>query len=100
MEVASFIMYGPVQNRYYFFLDGQYYAAKTTRGNIDVDSWTGKAKMIPKNFQRYCIQPTRLLDRKIMLYPDPKNKSSPSFFLVIDPEYVDTSDMSVHAIED
>ena len=51
MEVASFIMYGPVQNRYYFFLDGQYYAAKTTRGNIDVDSWTGKAKMIPKNFQ-------------------------------------------------
>ena len=50
VTITAFIAYGPVQNRFHLFLDGEYFAAKTVHGNVAVDSWTGKPKMVIKKF--------------------------------------------------
>ena len=93
MKITHFILYGPVLGKYYIFVDGHYFVAKTkTRGReIDLDSWTRKEKMIPKYFSRLCVQPTLLIDRKVMLYPSPNNHNNPNYYLVIDHEDVDFS---------
>ena len=93
MKITHFILYGPVLGKYYIFVDGHYFVAKTkTRGReIDLDSWTRKEKMIPKYFSRLCIQPTLLIDRKVRLYPSPNNHNNPNYYLVIDHEDVDFS---------
>ena len=97
-EISCFILFGPFHNKYRLFVDGQYYAAKTSRaaaGGIEHDSWTGKEMMISKTFQRLCTQPTTLLHRKVILYPQPTNKAKPSHFLVIDPDSIDYSEISI-----
>ena len=59
-----------------------YYVAKSLSSNqIDVDEWTGQPK---RDFKRLCLQPLRLLDRKVIFH---KNQiSNALYFLSIDLE--------------
>lgn len=83
LKINSIIVYGPISLTYHVFVDGQYYVAKTSHGGIDYDSWTGQAKLIPRQFRRLCVQPTKLIDQKVMMYPITE---SPQYYLAIDPE--------------
>ena len=52
MTITSFVMYGPVENKYHFFVDDTYYAARVTAWlSIEVDDWTRKERMIKKKLQ-------------------------------------------------
>ena len=90
MTITSFILYGPVENKYHIFVDGTYYAARVTaQSTIEVDDWTEKEKMIKKNYNNLRVQPTNLIDHKVMLYPNPNNLTNPNYYLVIDQEQLD-----------
>ena len=39
--------------------------------------------MIPKHYAQRCVQPLRLVDRKVILYPE--KRENPRHFLIIDP---------------
>ncbi len=95
VEVTNFLLYGPVDHWYYVFFDGSYYASKVVGGQIVMDDWTNLPKMVPKVYRHLCLQPTSFIHRKVMLYPDPANKQSLSFYLVIDQEVVDFSPVQV-----
>ena len=41
VNLTPIIVYGPIMKKYYHFLNGTYFAAKTHRGALDYDSWTG-----------------------------------------------------------
>ena len=83
MKIERLFTYGPVLSKYYCFVDGQYYVAKSNGGNVEYDSWTSQPKMIPRQFRRLCVQPLKYIDRKVMLYP---LSDRPQQYLVIDPE--------------
>ena len=85
VEIKSFLVYGPLNGRYFYFVDGVYYVAKSLSSTqIDVDDWTGQPKLIQRDFKRLCIQPLNLLDRKVILH---KNQiSNATYFLSIDLE--------------
>ena len=87
-----------IDNKYYVSVDGHYFAAKTRRRVVDLDSWTGKPKMIQKHFSHFCVQPTSLLCHKMMLYPIPPHQISPSYYLVIDPDEVDFSYVEIPSL--
>ena len=85
MKITKFIVYGPILNRYHLFVDGNYYAAKLrNRSELDIDTWTNEPKMIPKHYAQRCVQPVRLVDRKVILYPEPARRENPRHFLIID----------------
>ena len=43
MTITSFMLYGPMENKYHIFVDGTYYGARVTaQSTIEVDDWTGK----------------------------------------------------------
>ena len=84
MKITKFIVYGPIMNRYHLFEDGQYYAAKLrNQSELDIDPWTNQLKMIPKHYAQRCVQPLRLVDQKVILYPE--KRETPRHFLIIDP---------------
>lgn len=76
-------MCGPVNGSYYSFIKGTFYAAKTVRGVIETDAWTGLPKMIRKDYRRLCVYPLNFLDRQVVVYPADSSRSS---FLIIDPD--------------
>ena len=93
MKVTQFILYGPINDRYYMFVDGTYYAAKSAGRRIEYDEWTLQPKMIPKEYHSLVLQPTKFIKRKVMMYPSP---SQPSCYLTIDPDRpVDTGPSAV-----
>ena len=88
MEISSIIVYGPIANKYKTFVDGNYFAAKTfpNSGELDIDKWSGQPKMVHREFRRLCVQPTKFIERKIMLYPVNNSRGSLSHYLIIDPD--------------
>ena len=59
-QITSFIAYGPVNDVYKHYFDAVYYAAKTlSDGSVDMDEWTGQAKLVIKHYRQLCIQPIR-----------------------------------------
>lgn len=93
VKIKQLFTYGPVLSKYYCFVDGEYYVAKTVGGRVDCDSWTGQPKLIPRQFRRLCVQPLKYVDRKVMLYPVGDRQLH---YLVIDPEGpVDLEDVTI-----
>ena len=86
LRITKIFVCGPVtvSNKYYSFLDGDYFVAKSCRGEIMYDSWTDQPMMIPREFQRLRVQPLKNLQRKVAMYPMPQNATNPGYFLTID----------------
>ena len=42
--------------------------AKTLRGVVEMDTWTGLPIMIRKDYRRLCVYPLDLLDRKVSVF--------------------------------
>lgn len=80
MEISMFIVYGPVQGRYYFFVDGKYFVSKVRGSSVDQDEWTDQPIMIHHDFRQLCVQPLQNICRKVMLYNFEGNN-----FLITDP---------------
>ena len=51
LETTMFIVYGPVQTHYYFFVDGNYFVSKSRASVIETDDQTGQPILI--NFEGY-----------------------------------------------
>ena len=49
IKIQTFLVYGPLGGSYHFYVKTKFYAAKTSRGIVECDAWTGCAKMIPKD---------------------------------------------------
>ena len=83
VKIENFLVYGPVDGSFHYYLKGKFYAAKTVRDAVEYDTWTGCPKMIPKDYRRLCTYPLALLKRKVMIYPTDESMTS---YLVIDPD--------------
>lgn len=81
MEISMFIVYGPVQSCYYFFVDGTYFVSKVRGSSVDKDEWTSQPIMVRREFRRLCVQPLQNMCRKVMLYNFEGNN-----FLITDPD--------------
>ena len=79
LEITTLFCYGPLQNQYYLFVDGTYFAAKPSGDSVDLDSWTQREKLIHKDFRRERVQPTTFISCKVMMFPSPNNYKNPSF---------------------
>ena len=84
MELKDMFVYGSVRNSYFTFVDGEFYAPQTIRGRIALQHDTKQPKLIKWTYVNLCVQKSNLINRKIMLYPDPHNRSNPAFYLSID----------------
>ena len=82
MHVTAILVYGPICNQYYHFLDGNYYVAKTSGGVPVIDQWTKQPLMIKRHFEQLRMYPLQQLRRKVILYPDSRR----DHFLTIDPD--------------
>ena len=82
MQVTAILVYGPICNQYYHFLDGNYYVAKTSGGVPVIDQWTKQPLMIKRHFEQLRVYPLQQLRRKVILYPDSRR----DHFLTIDPD--------------
>ena len=83
MQISAIIVYGPVCNKYYHFLDGNYYVAKTSHGEAVIDPWTKQPIMVKRHFELFRVYPLQQLLRKVMLFPDRRHHDH---FLTIDPD--------------
>ena len=82
IQIKDLFVYGPVGGKYFTFVNGIYYVAKQSNQRVDFDEWTKQPKLVFKHFQKLCLQPTSLLNRKIILY---KNQlGNASYFLSVD----------------
>ena len=96
LEIKSIILYGPIENKYFTFVDGEYYAPQVTRGVFSLESWTKQPKLCKRRYANLCVQKASLVERKVMLYPDPHNRERPSYFLAIDTEsYIQPSPVTI-----
>ena len=82
MQVTAILVYGPICNKYYHFLDGNYYVAKTSCGVPVIDQWTKQPSMIKRHFEQLRVYPLQQLRQKVILYPD----STRDHFLTTDPD--------------
>ena len=94
IKLTNILVYGPVVNKYYSFLEGDYYVSKSYHGEIQYDEWTKQPMMVPRNFVRLRVQPLCNLNRKVVLYPMPQLSSCPSYYLVVDFSELPTTDIS------
>lgn len=95
-EITSIILYGPVENKYFTFVDGKYYAPQVIRGVFSLESWTKQPKLCKCSYANLCVQKASLIESKVMLYPDPHNRDRPSYFLAIDTEsYIQPSPITI-----
>ena len=96
LEIKCIILYGPIENKYFTFVDGEYYAPQVTRGVFSLESWTKQPKLCKRSYANLCVQKASLVEHKIMLYPDPHNRDRPSYFLAIDTEgYIQPSSVTI-----
>ena len=92
-KISAFYVCRPVNGSYHLFFKGKFYAAKSVRGRVVTDSWTGQPLLIQKDYRKLCVYPLRLIDRKVILYPADMSASS---FLVIDPDHpVSVKDITI-----
>ena len=82
IKITHFLVCGPVSGIYFRFVKGIFYAAKTLRGVVEMDTWTGLPLTIRKDYRRLCVYPLDLLDRKVIMYPADSSRTSS---LVVDP---------------
>ena len=90
---------GPVNEKYYIYINGTYYIPTLNNGNIIYHAWAKTAQLIPRNYVRDSIQPTCNIKRKVMMYPDPSNLDDPAFYLCLDfknPELVEKINVPVY----
>ena len=90
---------GPVNEKYYIYINGTYYIPTLNNGNIIYHAWAKTAQLIPRNYVRDSIQPTCNIKRKVMMYPDPSNLDDPAFYLCLDfknPELVEEINVPVY----
>lgn len=81
LEISQFLLYGMIEQHFYVFIMGDFFAAKAVGGSIDLDEWTGLPKMVRKVYHRLCLQSASLISWKVMLYPDPTNNNHRDFIL-------------------
>ena len=87
IEIKCIVLYGPIDRKYFTFVDGEYYVPQAARsGVLLVESWSQQPKLYKRSYANLCVQKAALIERKIMLYPDPHNRDKPSFFLAVDTE--------------
>ena len=55
MEISMFIVSGPVQGCYYYFVDGKYFVSRVRGSSIDKDEWTSQPIM-HATFAKYVPQ--------------------------------------------
>ena len=85
VQITGFFVYGPVNNEYAHFFNGNYFSAKTLAdGSVDEDEWTIQPKLVRKQYRRLCIQPVRYIERKVMLYAIDTRHNQ---YLCIDPNH-------------
>ncbi len=83
MELNSIISYGPIRGEFYVFVDGYYYVPQVTRGNLALEVWTGQPKLVKRTYANLCVQKSLLVERKLMLHPNPHNRDHPPSTLVL-----------------
>ena len=84
VQITALLVYGPVNNAYAHFFNGNYFAAKTLAdGSVHKDEWTSQPKLIRKQYKRLCIQPVRYIERKVMLST---TNTRHNHYLCIDPD--------------
>ena len=101
MEISEIFQVGPVNNRYYTFVNGKYYIPTLNNGTVAHHQWTQTPQLIPRYYIRDSIQPVCKIKRKIMLYPDPSDLEMPDFFLSIDfkkPEIIEEVIVPIYPI--
>ena len=86
MELETIIVYGPMHNQFWTFIDGQYYAPQMVRGTLSLEQWTRQPKLEKRHYANLGVQRCHLLERKLMLYPDPSHRDYPTFYLAVDTE--------------
>ena len=61
MQISNFLVYGPIFNKCYQFIDGSYFVAKTVHGEVIRDEWSKQPWMVRRHFERLRVQPMKLL---------------------------------------
>ena len=84
MRIDVIFMVGSYSGRYFTFVDGQYYKATVIHGHVNCDEWTRQVVVSPHHYSRNCVQLTRYIKRKLMMWPLPSTNK----FLAISPEPV------------
>lgn len=82
MEISMFIVYGPIQCCYYFFVDGKYFVSKVRGSSVDKDEWTSQPIMVHHDFRRLCIHPLKNVPQSDTLYINIEGNN----FLISDPD--------------
>ena len=91
VKLSHILSVGPYKNRYYTFINGDYYKAKTRNGDVQIDDWTGQPMLIPYTYTHLCLQPTSLIKRKLMLHDCSPCQSTPSVYLAVNIDIFDES---------
>jgi hypothetical protein len=84
IEISEMFAVGPVDGKYYTFVNGTYFVPTLNNGNIMYHQWTKTAQIIPRTYVRDSIQPTNRIKRKVIIYPEPTNIEEPRYFLCMD----------------
>ena len=82
----------------YYFKLVKYYKQRSSRDRKRVGNACITHFILygPVNGRYYlCVQPTFLIDPKVMLYPSPNNLHNPRYYLVIDPADVNFSHVNL-----
>ena len=61
IQGTAILVYGPICNKYYHFLDGNYYIAKISCGVPVIDQWTKQPLMIKRHFEQLRVYPLQQL---------------------------------------
>ena len=84
MEISDIFQVGPVDGKYFIFVNGKYFIPTLNNGNVIYHPWTQTPQLIARNYVRDSIQPTCRIRRKVMMYPEPSDLDNPSFYLCVD----------------
>ena len=84
MRISQVFQVGPVQEKYFTFVNGTYFIPTFDNGNVIYHPWTETKQLIPREYIRDSVQPASKIMRKVILYPDPSNLDDPQFYLCID----------------
>ena len=91
VKLFQILSVGSYKNRYYTFINGDYYKAKIRNGDVQIDDWTGQPMLIPYTYTRLCLQPTSLIKRKLMLHDRSPCQFTSSVYLAVNIDVFDES---------
>ncbi|XP_048576071.1 uncharacterized protein LOC125557470 [Nematostella vectensis] len=84
MQVSTIILVGPIQDKYFYFVNGDYIVPLVEDNSQVLHEWCQSPKVIPRAYRRDSVQPSNLIKRKVILYPEPSNIANPAYWLIID----------------